>query len=208
MATMREIMTENTPVCRAQYSLNHGGPWDCVLPENHAGPHRDGDHDTWDITYRDPEPGVSQQPIPVDIRVRPVQDQLTDLAARVGLLEVAWAPGGETLSERLDRVMLGLMEEIRRVSGPDRSRAVLIDPEELSGLLKDREELHTLRNAAQSDVATEKAVERGDMLSVSRTAWEQRGEDSDKLSALEQAGVDNWEGYSHAMSIYRGDEEG
>jgi hypothetical protein len=31
--------------------------------------------------------------------------------------------------------------------------------------------------------------------------------DSERLSALEQAGVDNWEGYSRAMSIMRGDDE-
>jgi hypothetical protein len=32
-------------------------------------------------------------------------------------------------------------------------------------------------------------------------------ESEKKLSALEQAGVDNWEGYSHAMAIMRGEDE-
>jgi uncharacterized protein with PhoU and TrkA domain len=31
--------------------------------------------------------------------------------------------------------------------------------------------------------------------------------DSRKLTALEAAGVDNWEGYSHAMRILRGEED-
>lgn len=52
-----------------------------------------------------------------------------------------------------------------------------------------------------------KAVERGDMVTVSRTAWEQYQEDSERLGALEQAGVDNWEGYGHAMSILRGEDD-
>lgn len=40
-------------ICRAQYTMGNGGPWPCVLSENHAGPHKDEDNDTWDITYRD-----------------------------------------------------------------------------------------------------------------------------------------------------------
>jgi hypothetical protein len=36
---------------------------------------------------------------------------------------------------------------------------------------------------------------------------EQLRNDSAKLAALEAAGVDNWEGYSHAMSLYAGEDE-
>lgn len=42
--------TENTPVCRAQLQFPQS-TYDCVLLENHEGPHRDEDGDTWDITY-------------------------------------------------------------------------------------------------------------------------------------------------------------
>jgi hypothetical protein len=31
--------------------------------------------------------------------------------------------------------------------------------------------------------------------------------DSERLSALEAAGVDNWEGYSHAMRILHGEDD-
>jgi hypothetical protein len=134
--------------CRAQYTLNNSSPWDCLLPENHAGPHQDADTDTWDVTYRDPEPGVSQRAIPFVMNVRPVQDQVTDLATRVGLLEAAWKIGGETLKEWVERHVLGIMEQIR--THEHQPGAVLIDPAELGSLLKDREELHELRNQAQA----------------------------------------------------------
>lgn len=32
-------------------------------------------------------------------------------------------------------------------------------------------------------------------------------ESEKKLAALEAAGVDNWEGYSHAMAVLRGEED-
>ncbi|HEX5705644.1 MAG TPA: hypothetical protein VFX97_20765 [Pyrinomonadaceae bacterium] len=83
-------MTEKEPVCRATLAVSwvvkHA--YDCVRPQNHEGPHRDADGDTWDITYRD----VPQCP--------------------------ATTVCGETLrdlGDRLDRNVLGIMEEIRTV---------------------------------------------------------------------------------------------
>jgi hypothetical protein len=152
-------MTDNETraTCRAQLTLagvngRDATTYDCTLSEGHDGRHQDGDTDQWGITYRDPE-GVSQQSIPFVLKTRPVQGQVTDLATRVGLLEAAWTVGGETLSERLDRVLLGVMEQIR--VHEHQPGAVLIDPAELGSLLRDREELHELRNQAQADVVTE-----------------------------------------------------
>jgi hypothetical protein len=164
-------MTDNETRARCRTTLTLTGvsgrdatTYDCTLSEGHDGRHQDGDTDQWGITYRNPE-GVSQQSIPFVMHVRPVQDQVTDLATRVGLLEAAWTVGGETLSERLDRVLLGVMEQIRAVShgrrypGPGEmiveAGTVTLSTEEYTALLKDREELHALRNAAQADVVTE-----------------------------------------------------
>jgi hypothetical protein len=40
-------------------------------------------------------------------------------------------------------------------------------------------------------------------VTISAKELEQLREDSQKLSALDCAGVDNWEGYDHAMEILR-----
>lgn len=84
-------MTENEPVCRATLNISwvEKRGYDCVRHENHRGPHQDNDGDSWDITYRD-EPK------------RP-----------------ATTVYGETLrdlGERLDRIVLGTLEEIRVVA--------------------------------------------------------------------------------------------
>jgi hypothetical protein len=152
-------MTDNETraTCRAQLTLTgvngrDATTYDCTLSEGHDGRHQDGDTDQWGIEYVQPE-GVSQQAIPFVMHVRPVQDQVTDLDTRVGLLEAAWTVGGETMEERLARNVQGLMEQIR--VHEHQPGAVLIDPAELGSLLKDREELHALRNSVQADVVTE-----------------------------------------------------
>lgn len=140
--------TENKPVCRARYYLNSAGPWDCVLPENHKGPHRNEDGDTWGITYRDPEPVTGLGSL-----------EISDLSRRVTALEAAWTVGGETLSERLDRIVLGITEQIRVHEHPPTDNAVTLSTDEYAGLLKDREELHALRNTAQSDMEPDTSVD-------------------------------------------------
>jgi hypothetical protein len=42
---------------------------------------------------------------------------------------------------------------------------------------------------------------------IGRKSYARLIEDQDKLNALEQAGVDNWDGYSHAIQILNGTEE-
>jgi len=41
------------------------------------------------------------------------------------------------------------------------------------------------------------------MVKISKEEYKHLLEDSDTLSALEEAGVDNWEGYDDAMDILR-----
>lgn len=254
--------TENTLVCRAQLVVLNGGPWNCILSEGHAGPHKDDDQDTWDIHYRDAprtaapltEERVNEAMTVLERRVlaqlsrlsarvdkfgdpvytapaderdgnylhgRRHDDLIKELFQRLSKLEAAWTVGGETLSERLDRVFLGTLGEVRTVagrvsrleplvqlSGRSETGVVLLDPEQYTALLKDREELQAVRNAAQAVPGTDllgllrdraQAAYPGDI-----EAWRKA---ADKLGALEAAGVDNWEGYSHAMSIYRGEED-
>ena len=114
-------MTDNEtpPQCRAQLILGDTEPYRCALVENHAAMHRDDDGDSWDLTYVDEPPAI-----PVDIRVRPVQDQLTALTARVGLR----------------RGQCGLQQ-------PPENEAVLIDPVELGKLLEAQEKLNALESA-------------------------------------------------------------
>lgn len=119
-------MTDNEtrPQCPAVLHMSaFEGPYPCHLVPGHEGSHADMDGDTWDITYVD-EPGVSPQAIPVDIRVRPTQDQLTALTERVGLLEAALTP-----------------------AQPPENEAVLIDPVELGKLLEAQEKLNALEAA-------------------------------------------------------------
>lgn len=212
-------MTDNEtrPQCRAQLHMDDSDPYRCILTENHAAMHRDQDGDTWDVTYVDepqcpvttdggtfrcsqcqwhegphtiqllaPEPEAS----PVDIRVRPVQDQLTALMVRVGLLEARMNPVcghrdpssglacqrppdhyGEvhsTATDRLDGTVWSTgHSSAEHREGQKRNEGVLIDPVELG----------KLREA------------------------------SERLTALEAAGVDNWSGYGHAMSILHGDDD-
>ena len=42
-----------------------------------------------------------------------------------------------------------------------------------------------------------------EMVKISKEEYKHLLEDSDTLSALEEAGVDNWEGYDDAMDILR-----
>jgi hypothetical protein len=42
-----------------------------------------------------------------------------------------------------------------------------------------------------------------EMITISKEEYDELVKDSDFLHALEQAGVDNWEGYSDAVDIYR-----
>lgn len=42
---------------------------------------------------------------------------------------------------------------------------------------------------------------------LSHAEYQQLKRDSDRLGALEAAGVDNWEGYGHAMAVLRGEED-
>jgi hypothetical protein len=191
--------------CRAQLTLTgvngrDATTYDCTLSEGHDGRHQDGDTDQWGIEYVQPE-GVSQQSIPFVMHVRPVQDQLTALTARVGLLEAAWTVGGETMEERLARNVQGLMEQIR--VHEHQPGAVLIDPAELGSLLKDREELHALRNQAQADVVTADTVDSPRPMKITRDRLHELQTDARRLAALEQAGVDNWSGYDHGMEIRR-----
>lgn len=99
-------MTDNEmpPQCRAElYVSRYNDHYRCVRPENHAGRHQDDDNDTWDITY------VDEPPAPTGLG----SVEISDLSRRVTALEAAWTVGGETLSERLDRVVMGAMEQIR-----------------------------------------------------------------------------------------------
>lgn len=45
------------------------------------------------------------------------------------------------------------------------------------------------------------------MVTVQRAKYEELLQRSTRLSALEAAGVDNWEGYDHAMAVLRGGED-
>lgn len=215
--------TENGPVCRATLAVSWvtKRTYDCVLPENHAGQHRDADNDTWDITYRDvPQCPVSlatadgrvqcsqrqwhESPhtVPPLVPAKPVTGlgslEISDLSRRVTALEAAWTVGGETLSERLDRVILGMqenhrfvalrVEELEKDRHPEechgeqcvKPRAVMLPTDEYFALLKDREELHALRNAAQMNVDSPPSV-------TDRLEFLERR--SARLSALEQADV-------------------
>lgn len=85
--------------------------------------HRDGDTDQWGITYPDdPEPVTGLGSL-----------EISDLSRRLTALEAAWTVGGETLSDRLDRVALrtnDLQRELlercpRQTETPDRANCVL-----------------------------------------------------------------------------------
>lgn len=88
--------------CRVSLYLGYQS-FDCVLPENHREPHKDADNATWDLVYREPVTGLGSL-------------EISDLSRRVTALEAAWTVGGETLSERLDRVILGMQEQHRFVA--------------------------------------------------------------------------------------------
>lgn len=193
---------ENKPVCRATLRLTKG-EYDCVLLENHVGRHRDEDGDTWGITYRDAQTApLTEDKVNAALLLleRRVRAEVSRVAARLDRLETAWAPGGETLSERLDRVVLGMTEQLRTTTAL--AQAVCIDPSDLSGLLRDREELHALRNAAQADVTAD-TVDSPRLMEITRDRLHELQTDARRLAALEQAGVDNWSGYDHAMEILR-----
>ena len=158
---------ETEPACRATLHLEtsvrstHG----CVLPENHAGPHRDEDDDTWDITYRD-------EPKPFVMNVRPADKQLTDLATRVGLLETArtyLAPEDERSGNYLhgrthDDLIRELYQRLSDVEAArDRQRRGIADTaarvRELEGvfrpLRKDVSALHTRVTELKADMHPE-----------------------------------------------------
>ena len=235
---------ETLPQCRAQLVLDDNDSYRCTLVENHAAMHRDMDGDSWDITYVD-EPGVSPQAIPVDIRVRPVQDQMTALTARVGLLEAAWTVGGEPLSERLDRVFMALrmdasrlhtrLNELERrlnpVCGhrdPSSGRVCQKAPghygevhrdmtSERDGLAWTTGHSSAEHRAGQEPTVLATQMDGHQVMSdgsvrgpaepeavlIDPVELGKLREASERLSALEAAGVDNWEGHGHAMQIMR-----
>jgi hypothetical protein len=45
------------------------------------------------------------------------------------------------------------------------------------------------------------------MVTIQRTTYVDLVECKRKLDALEAAGVDNWEGYGHAMTVLRGEAD-
>lgn len=187
-------MTDNEtrPQCRAQLSYE-GLKYRCDRPENHEGGHVDRDNDTWDITYVD-EPGVSPQAIFVDIRCGRPKGQLTALTARVGLLEAAWTVGGETLSERLDRVIHGVTE---------RHRFVAMRVEELEGvfmaLREDATRMHSRITGLEARLTPAQPPENEAVL-IDPVELGKLLEAQEKLSKLEAAGVDNWDGYEDALN--------
>jgi hypothetical protein len=44
-------------------------------------------------------------------------------------------------------------------------------------------------------------------VSIPKKRLEELEKRSDRLAALEAAGVDNWEGYGHAMAVLRGEAD-
>ena len=44
-----------------------------------------------------------------------------------------------------------------------------------------------------------------EMVTITKKEYEQLVDDSEKLCALENAGVDNWDGYDYAMQLYHED---
>ena len=56
---------------------------------------------------------------------------------------------------------------------------------------------------------TTEAIENGpeEMVSITKSLYDQLVRDSEFLGALEAAGVDNWDGYSYACAQTEGDDE-
>lgn len=234
-------MTDNEtrPQCRAELHLSWSSAhYRCTLVENHAGEHQDLDGDSWDITYVDePQCPVTTdggtfrcsqrqwhegphtiqllasepQAAPVDIRVRPVQDQLTALTARVGLLEADRAcapvyltePGKEQGDYLHGRTHGDLIKELYQrlnelEAAPARGeRCTWVSPAARLCVLtagRGTDHLTAVEDHGDRDpkAVLIDPVELGRLL-----------EASERLSALEAAGVDNWEGHGHAVQIMR-----
>lgn len=76
--------------------------------------------------------------------------------------------------------------------------------EKLIHIFNDKENAELVRSILESDSKhkrhdSEKTI-------ISEYEYESLQEDSEKLNALEIAGVDNWEGYDYAMDILHGIE--
>lgn len=56
---------------------------------------------------------------------------------------------------------------------------------------------------------TTEAIEQGpeEMVSISKSEYDELVNDRRFLEALQGAGVDNWDGYSYAQEIFDGEEE-
>jgi hypothetical protein len=52
-----------------------------------------------------------------------------------------------------------------------------------------------------------KQPEQPEMVTISKEKYESLLDDQHKLECLEAAGVDNWQGYSDAMEMYREEDE-
>lgn len=174
------------PTCRARFQVNDGVPWYCVRPENHTGSHQDNDGDNWDITYRGVNPRRSFVPPTI-----PVQDPIY-------LAE----PDKEQGDYLHGRAHGDLIKELyQRVS------ALALRTNDLQKLFlalrADNSRLYTCLNEAGHRAGSGTGV----LETVTASELASLRKDSEKLNALEAAGVDNWEGYCHAMSILHGDDD-
>lgn len=232
MVMLREIMTDDeTPErCTAvlDFPEESSRPYPCALAKGHEGHHQFKEGDAWTITFQEREefPG-----------------------------------GGETLSQRLDRVFLGVREEIRtladhmakeiatvRVSSavpvyraPEDERDgnylhgrthgdLIRELYQRISKLEDRMSPPVVRGPepnvdrpctavlklngytertcdAGSHQGPHRDPDSGDIweteqkgaVQVSRPRYEELVRRSSQLTALEAAGVDNWEGYRNAL---------
>ena len=171
-------MTDNEtrPQCRAMLLMRHRAMFRCILTENHAGRHLDGDGDTWDIEYADVDPPQRFVPVPglgsVEIsdlssrvteveklfralrqdnsRIRSRLTELETLGARVDNLEQTSASGAaadDMFAAMGKRV--SALEAALTPAQPPENEAVLIDPVELGKLLEASELLSTLETSVQ-----------------------------------------------------------
>lgn len=107
----------------------------CVRPKDHSGGHVDHEGYTWYIAYTD----ARSLSVPV-YAAEPGGEQGDCLHGR---------PHDDLIKELFQRV--SKIEPLVQLSGRSETGVVLLDPEQYSALLKDREELHALRNAAQTE---------------------------------------------------------
>lgn len=120
------------------------------------------------------------------------------------------------LSERRFDARIAALEAVTRLSNEDEPAIILSAAEQLEGwLLRDGPVEEWPAGASLWSYADEVSRTPGfrSMLGnpgrwVSQETWDRWSDAAARLAALEAAGVDNWEGYGHAMAILEGDEEG